>query len=106
MLPAGPIAVQGYAISSGKYAVEGIEVSGDDGATWTQAVIRERHYPWAWCFWEATLHLHSGQQQIIARAWDSLGRSQPQDLSQVWNFKGYHNNAWHRIHVTVRNEFL
>lgn len=57
--------------------------------------------PWTWRFWRATLDLQPGQYQIIVRAWDSAGRTQPEDLAQVWNWKGYLNAAWHRINVSV-----
>jgi sulfite oxidase len=36
------------------------------------------------------------------RAWDSAAQTQPERLETVWNCRGYMNNAWHRIGVTVR----
>jgi sulfite oxidase len=38
---------------------------------------------------------------LIARAWDSAGQTQPSRVEQVWNFKGYMNNAWFRVPVSV-----
>jgi hypothetical protein len=34
---------------------------------------------------------------ICVRAWDSAANTQPEDPENVWNFKGYMNNAWHRV---------
>jgi sulfite oxidase len=55
----------------------------------------------SWLLWKADLPLNAGEHQLIARAVDSSANSQPQDISQVWNFKGYMNNAWHRVNVIV-----
>ena len=41
-------------------------------------------------------------RELVARAWDSAGQTQPSDVSQVWNFKGYMNNAWARVAVQVQ----
>lgn len=100
-LPCGPTTVQGFAITSGGHTIECIELSLDEGATWQQARIIGGQDPWAWCFWETELTLPRGQHQLIARAWDSSAYAQPQELCQVWNFKGYMNNAWHRVNVVA-----
>ena len=46
--------------------------------------------------------LAQGQHEIVVRAWDSAANSQPETIASVWNFKGYVNNAWHRVGVTVK----
>ena len=28
-------------------------------------------------------------------------RPKPHEIGQVWNFKGYLNNAWHRVQIRV-----
>ena len=30
------------------------------------------------------------------------GKRQPANTREVWNFKGYVNNAWHRVRLTLR----
>ena len=100
-LEAGPIRIQGYAFTGEGSPIKRVEVSADNGTTWTVATITERSDPWAWCFWETTLDLPRGPQQLLARAWDASGHTQPADARQLWNFKGYANNAWHRIHLNV-----
>jgi len=38
--------------------------------------------------------------QLVCRAWDTAAQTQPEEPAHVWNFKGYMNNAWHRVRVT------
>jgi sulfite oxidase len=96
------LTVQGYATSSGK-KIYRVDVSADGGNTWTTATIREGNDPWAWVFWEITLPLKSGEYEIVARAFDTASNTQPEDPRHVWNFKGYMNNAWHRVKVKVKS---
>jgi hypothetical protein len=53
----------------------------------------------AWSFWEANLDLAPGACQIVTRATDSAGGTQPETVEEVWNFLGYANTAWHRVNV-------
>lgn len=98
-LKAGTVGLQGYAITGGYAPVERVELSVDDGISWKEATIVSRAEKWAWCFWEASLHLPAGNHEIIARAWDAAGRTQPEHTRSLWNFRGYANNAWHRVSV-------
>jgi len=98
---AGPTRVRGYAITGAGAPVERVELSVDGGKTWTTANIVERADPFAWCFWEVTAALTPGDRQLIVRAWDASKQTQPEDVRQLWNFKGYMNNAWHRVKIHV-----
>jgi sulfite oxidase len=100
-LEAGPILMQGYAIAEMGAYIERVELSVDEGSTWTSAILVEQSSPWSWRFWEATLNLPAGTYQIAVRAWDSAGRTQPKDARQIWNCKGYLNNAWHRVKISI-----
>ena len=101
-LDAGPVAVRGYAIAGGGRRVERVDVSSDEGRTWVQAKLREgTEDPWAWTLWEATLELGLGEHRLVARAVDSSATTQPAAAGDVWNFKGYANNSWHGVEVTV-----
>jgi sulfite oxidase len=86
VLQAGPISIQGYAVAGEGQRIERVEVSGDGGATWTNATLLEQPQLWTWCFWETTLSLGPGAHQLIVRAWDSAGDTQPADGRQVWNW--------------------
>jgi sulfite oxidase len=98
-VPAGPVSVRGYAITGGERSVERVDVSVDGGKTWTTADLQEGNEPWAWRFWEASIDLGPGQYEIVARAWDAAANTQPELAEQVWNFKGYMDNSWHRVKV-------
>jgi sulfite oxidase len=99
---AGINRVAGYAIG-GAHPLEQVEVSGDGGTTWTTAkLMSSRAYPWAWWLWQIQIELKPGAAQIVARAKDSAGHTQPRDAEEIWNFKGYANNAWHRVNIQVK----
>jgi sulfite oxidase len=100
-LAAGPVLIKGYAIAGVGGHIERVELSVDEESTWISATLEEQSSPWAWRFWEATLNLPPGTYQIAARVWDSTGRTQPKDPGQVWNCKGYLNNAWHRVKISI-----
>jgi sulfite oxidase len=76
-------------------------LSVDGGATWTQAQLEGDDQPWTWRLWQAQLALPPGEHEIIVCAVDSAANTQPAHLRDVWNFKGYMNNAWHRVRVHV-----
>jgi sulfite oxidase len=101
-LPAGPIDVTGYALAGESRTVARVDVSLDDGQTWTQAAVGDPPSPWAWQLWHTTLELPSGPAEITARAWDDTGATQPELPASVWNPAGYNNNSWSRIRVDVR----
>jgi sulfite oxidase len=101
---AGDVLIHGFALSGGR-AIERVDVSADGGKTWHTAELLsqpgEREQPWAWRFWRIRLPLEPGAHQIIARAWDEAANTQPESAATCWNFKGYMNNAWHRVNVNV-----
>jgi len=98
-LPAGPTRIQGYAIATDENPVQRVELSVDGGKSWIAANIVERADPYAWCFWETTVTLSPGDHQLIARAWDIADQTQPEYPEHIWNFRGYMNNAWHRVNI-------
>ncbi len=100
-LARGPLQVRGYALSGGGRRVERVDLSLDGGRTWQAARLGEAVGPWAWRFWSAEVELPAGEAELVSRAWDSAANSQPESIAQVWNFKGYMNNAWHRVRVMV-----
>jgi sulfite oxidase len=102
LLEAGPVSIQGYASASEGHYIERVELSSDGGTTWTHATLQEQPRPWTWCFWEVTVSLGPGSHELIVRASDSAGCTQPADIRQVWNRKGYVNNAWHRVTGVVQ----
>jgi sulfite oxidase len=98
---AGLAEVRGYAFAGGDRYVSRVDVSTDDGATWTQASLLEDLGRWAWRQWRITLDLPAGEHELLVRAWDSSAATQPEDEAALWNPKGYVNNARPRIRVTA-----
>jgi sulfite oxidase len=99
MVAAGPVEVRGYAFAGGERHVARVDVSLDDGASWSQAELLEDLGPWASRHWRTTLDLAPGDHAIVVRAWDSSAATQPEDEAALWNPKGYVNNARPRVRV-------
>jgi sulfite oxidase len=97
----GPVRVRGYAVAGGDHRVGRVEVSADGGRSWTGATLAGEEGPSAWRFWEVGLEFGAGPHEIVARATDSEGGTQPASVEDVWNFLGYANNAWHRVEIEV-----
>jgi len=103
---AGPVTVRGLAFAGGGRPVRRVDLSGDGGQSWIQARLTEDgriedpgRRGWAWRFFEGEVVLEPGEREIVARAWDTAGNTQPESPAQVWNYKGYMNNAWSRVRV-------
>jgi sulfite oxidase len=100
-LPAGPAMLRGYAIATAR-DIARVDVSIDGGRSWQQAALEhDADAPWAWTFWTATLDLPKGEHELVVRAWDSAGQTQPALAGDTWNFKGYLSAAWHRVPVSA-----
>jgi sulfite oxidase len=97
---AGGIIVRGVALA-GERAVERVEVSADGGKVWIGAEMLDPGSRYGWRRWQARVSLAAGEYEIAARAWDSAAATQPERLESVWNFKGYMNNAYHRVRISV-----
>ena len=70
------------------------------GATWQKAKLDKPANPHAWQRWRADVAVpEAGYYEVWARATDDAGISQPFAID--WNPKGYLNNTFHRIAVTV-----
>lgn len=98
---AGEVEVHGYAFAGDDRRIERVDVSTDGGACWRQAELLADLGPWAWRRWRATVTVAPGPAQVVARAWDSSGSTQPEDPAHLWNPKGYVNSAWARVGLTV-----
>lgn len=101
IVPAGPTEVSGYAFA-GEARIASVEVSVDDGRSWLPVALAPQPSPWQWRQWTATVDLPAGENAILARAADTEGRTQPECVEEVWNAKGYANNARPRVRVTAK----
>ena len=94
-----PETLRGFALS-GAPDVAKVELSEDDGATWTAADLDPRHDPYAWRLWSFRwTPRRAGRTRLSARATDSRGSVQPRDA--VWNPGGFLHNGWHSVEVDV-----
>ena len=100
-VPAGSVLVRGWAMGSAGRAITSVQVSASAGGNWVPARIVAGGGPWAWVFWEAELTLSPGRHTLVVRAFDDSNAAQPSELSEAWNVKGYSNNAWHRVTISV-----
>jgi hypothetical protein len=76
-----------------------VDVSADGGRTWTKAVLGEPLGPHAWTPWSLEWDARPGEHELLTRATDETGRTQPLEAS--WNVGGYANNEVQRIRVIV-----
>lgn len=91
--------VRGHAWA-GDTNISAVDVSFDFGATWQRTDLAEPANKGAWQRWRTNVTLpEAGYYEIWARATDANGRMQPFAID--WNPKGYLNNSFHRIAVTV-----
>jgi sulfite oxidase len=107
VLPAGPTHIEGYTLAGEGRSLERVEISLDDGKTWMAASFRaQARHRWAWRFWQAQRCRAPARYQLVVRAWDTSGKTQPEALQEVWNWKGYLNSAWHRVNIVVQEGVL
>jgi sulfite oxidase len=100
-LPAGKVAVTGYALASGADGsrIAKVEVSADGGKSWQPADLASEAAPLCWQLWKANLELPAGKHELVVRASDTSGQDQPK--TGEWNLKGYLFNGWHRVGVEL-----
>ncbi|KKY28850.1 putative sulfite [Phaeomoniella chlamydospora] len=91
----GCIEVKGYALPGGENGpVIKVEVSTDDGDTWTEAQLSEnRGGKWCWSLWSARVKIERGEgKSIWSRATDGCGHVQPR--FPKWNLRGVMYNGY------------
>ncbi|KAI9747966.1 MAG: hypothetical protein M1815_003723 [Lichina confinis] len=93
----GTVEIRGYALPQGDQGpVCRVEVSTDDGATWSDAAIvegNEGHGKWCWALWSATVELERGSpRRVLSRATDAGGNTQAADPQ--WNLRGVNYNGY------------
>jgi DMSO/TMAO reductase YedYZ molybdopterin-dependent catalytic subunit len=94
-LEPGPITITGRAWS-GRAPVTGVEVAVDGG--WTPASLSAPLGEFAWRKWTFSWDATPGEHELMCRATDASGSSQPMD--QAWNVQGVSQN--HVQHVIVQ----
>ncbi len=99
LLKTGKISVHGAAWA-GEADIAKVEISTDNGSSWSVAALgrEQAHYAWRlWSFeWKAA---KSGDYTLLSRATDTQGRTQP--ATALWNPSGYLYNAIDQVKIHV-----
>ena len=90
------LVAEGYALAGGTRTVERVDVSVDGGENWAVATLAGPARPGEWRLWRVAVAAGPGPIEGVVRAWDSAASTQPEDPANLWNPKGYVNNACHR----------
>jgi sulfite oxidase len=101
VLPGTRVLARGYALTGGARRIERVEVSLDGGTTFAAADLQGGGAAGSWRLWQADLDVGRGPCELVVRAWDSAASTQPENPGEIWNLKGYLNNAWHRVRFSV-----
>lgn len=99
-MPPGRVTLRGRAWS-GWAPITQVEVSTDGGSSWSDAALDPAVAEHAWCGWSCPWDAEEGRFELLCRATDGAGKTQP--LEPVWNLRGVVNNAVQRIIVNVRD---
>jgi sulfite oxidase len=100
-VPSGALTIRGYGMAGDGRSVERVDVSLDGGLSWRQADLHTAPSEWSWRPWSLTVDVEPGPLSITARAWDDTGTLQPESAASLWNPRGYGNNAWARVALSV-----
>jgi len=101
VVPAGRLDISGYVLPTGlrDSRAQRIEISTDNGINWTVAKTTGQDSAFCWQLWNARVKVTSRTNSLIMRAFDSSGGFMPQRVP--WNAKGYLQNSWYRLPITV-----
>ena len=75
-------------------------MSTDGGKSWSPAALEPEKDPCAWILFSYDWVSPPGTHEIIVRATDKLGRTQPEQRDPAL-LAGYVNNWWHRKSLSV-----
>jgi sulfite oxidase len=98
------LSVKGYATAGGARQVVRVDVGYREPQKWAEAVFLDPAEAGVWRRWEVLIPKLLVGELICVRAWDSAANTQPENPENVWNFKGYMNNAWHRVRYGLPSE--
>jgi len=98
VVEAGSVTLTGKAWA-GRLGISRVEVSVDNGSTWSEADLGEQVSPYAWTAWSFRWNATPGRHILCVRATDSEGNAQP--IDQSWNYSGIANNMVQCVQVVV-----
>lgn len=100
-LSAGNVSLAGYVLPSGLLGakVTSVEVSIDGGDNWQETELHGDQQDYCWQLWKTDVTVSGSTKEILVRAKDNAGGFMPERVP--WNAKGYLQNSWYRLPVTV-----
>jgi hypothetical protein len=84
---------------SGAGSITGVDVSFDLGKSWSPATILEQAQPLCWVRFQIEGPAKAGYYQLMSRATDSAGNTQPAPQDVKWNQYGllYNGHIGHPV---------
>lgn len=102
------VLLKGYAFSGGGRKIVRVDVSPDDGKTWTQAELiphdEKGAKAWSWQLWELAVPVRKSRGYYCVKAVDDANNTQPETFEPYYNFRGNLANSWHRVPVHAHIE--
>ncbi|MCH8186232.1 MAG: sulfite oxidase [Chloroflexi bacterium] len=98
LVSAGRVELIGRAWA-GRLGISRVEVSADEGSSWSDAKLDARAPEFAWRRWSFEWEASAGRHTLCVRATDTEGNVQP--VEQPWNIQGMGNNMAQRVEVIV-----
>jgi sulfite oxidase len=104
------IVVKGWAIGNNGSKINKIEISFDQGSSWSQIPeenlkynVNEKGKVFGWTIWQCNLDTKGkrGETDIWLRAYDEEGNSQPISDEEIWNVRGLMNNSVHKVKINI-----
>ena len=103
------VKAKGWAWAGGGRNVVRVDITGDEGKSWTTADIvqggdQRFGRAWAWVFWECEVPAkmsEDGTVSLASKAVDMAFNSQPENVDHSWNVRGLGNNSWYRSVLKV-----
>ena len=102
------VEIRGYAWSGGGSRIIRVDVTFDEGKTWTEAEIMHqdhtaepRHY--GWTLWRIpSMQVPRGKQmKVWTKAVDSSYNVQPESFEHIWNLRGVLSNAYSKVTYNI-----
>ncbi|HCL67114.1 MAG TPA: oxidase [Rhizobium sp.] len=97
-VPAGEVALRGIAFDGG-YGITEVAVSSDGGSNWHSTRLGDDLGRYSFREWTSSLRLKPGQHQLMVRATNRIGQTQP--ASALWNPAGYMRNVIETTQLTA-----
>ncbi|CAK1540380.1 unnamed protein product [Leptosia nina] len=105
----GIVTLKGYAYSGGGAKVLRVDVSTDQGKTWSEAELQSdpapprQHYSWTLWSLKVPVQRSVNQMEVWVKATDSNFNTQPERFEDIWNIRGILSNAYHRVKFCLQH---